>query len=68
MDVSEEFRRHAADCKRMAKSSSDLVEKVTWDQMAKRWIACAEYYSRRPTRFSVRMGSNPQRLRTGPSV
>jgi hypothetical protein len=49
IEVSDHFRRHAAECKRMAKSAHDTIDKATWDQMAVRWLACAEYYSRRPS-------------------
>src|SRR6202521_2593681 len=41
MNPSEEFRRHAAECGRMA-SSRRGSEKATWSEMAARWIACAK--------------------------
>jgi hypothetical protein len=41
MNLSEEFRRHAAECGRMA-SSRRGSEKATWSQMAARWLACAK--------------------------
>jgi hypothetical protein len=28
----------------MASSARDVVDKVTWNQMAERWQACAKYY------------------------
>jgi len=59
IEVSDHFRRHAAECKRMAKSAHDMIDKATWDQMAARWLACAEYYSRRP---SQKGGSRAPRL------
>jgi hypothetical protein len=39
--LSEEFRRQADECKRMA-SSARGDEKGTWGRMAERWLACAE--------------------------
>ena len=44
MDLSDTFRRHAQECQRMASSSRDAADKATWSQMAKRWLACAEYH------------------------
>src|SRR5450755_633095 len=41
VNPSEEFRRHAAECGRMA-SSRRGNEKATWSQMAARWLACAK--------------------------
>jgi ribulose-phosphate 3-epimerase len=41
MNAAEEFRRHAAECGRMA-SSRRGNEKATWSQMAARWLACAK--------------------------
>jgi hypothetical protein len=41
MNPAEEFRRHAAECGRMA-SSRRGNEKTTWSQMAARWLACAK--------------------------
>ena len=28
----------------MATSTRDAADKATWSQMAKRWLACAEYH------------------------
>jgi hypothetical protein len=41
MNPAEEFRRHAAECGRVA-SSRRGDEKATWSQMAARWLACAK--------------------------
>jgi hypothetical protein len=39
----------------MATSTRDAADKATWSQMAKRWLACAEYQR-----------TNNQRLARGP--
>src|SRR5450755_3243696 len=41
VNPSEEFRRHAAECGRMA-SSRRGDERTTWSQMAARWLTCAK--------------------------
>jgi hypothetical protein len=38
----DEFRKHAAECKRMAASTRDAKEKAAWTGLAQRWTACAE--------------------------
>ena len=38
----EEFLKHAAECKQMAKSTRDPTSKATWSQMAERWAQCAD--------------------------
>ena len=43
MDASEEFLKHAAECKRMARFARELQDKVTWRQMSERWLRCAEW-------------------------
>jgi hypothetical protein len=42
MVPSEEFIRHAAECKNMAEFSRDPENKKVWRRMAERWIRCAE--------------------------
>ena len=44
INLSDTFRRHAQECQRMAASARNPVDKATWSQMAKRCLACAEYY------------------------
>jgi hypothetical protein len=44
MNLSDTFRRHAEECRRMVASARNPVDKATWSQMAKRCLACAEYY------------------------
>ena len=38
----EEFRRHALQCRRMARDTHDLESKATWNRLADRWVRCAE--------------------------
>ncbi len=42
MDTPAEFRKHAADCKKMAKVSNDPDTKAVWKRMAERWLLCAK--------------------------
>jgi hypothetical protein len=45
MNPPDEFLRHAADCKRMARFAHDPGDKATWNRMAERWLRCAEWFS-----------------------
>ena len=42
IDPAEEFRKHAADCRRMARAQSNAQAKDSWIRLAKRWDICAE--------------------------
>jgi hypothetical protein len=42
LDTSERFLRFAAECEAMAKSSPTPVSKAVWQQLARRWIRCAD--------------------------
>ena len=42
MNPPDEFRKHAAECMRMAASTRDAKEKAAWAGLARRWSACAE--------------------------
>lgn len=42
MIASIEFRRHAAECSRMAKTTIDRSSKTTWKNLAERWMTAAE--------------------------
>jgi len=41
MTPSAEFRRHAAECSRMARTTIDRTSRNTWKNLAERWIAAA---------------------------
>ncbi len=41
MIPSTEFRRHAAECSRMARTTADRTSKLTWKSLAERWMAAA---------------------------
>ncbi len=45
MIPSEEFLRHANECRRMAKSIDDPRDRALWMRMAERWNRCAELAS-----------------------
>jgi hypothetical protein len=47
MNLSDTFRSHAQECQRIASSMRYAADKATWSQMAKRWLAYAEYYEDR---------------------
>ena len=51
----DEFLKHAAECERMAKFALSPTSKVTWSQMAERWLQCAETATRQDpsTRYSA---------------
>ncbi len=42
MIASTEFRRHAAECSRMAKTTIDRSSKTTWKNLAERWTVAAK--------------------------
>ena len=42
MTPSTEFRRHAAECSRMAREAADKTTKATWKGLADRWLVCAD--------------------------
>jgi hypothetical protein len=43
----------------MASSMRDGADKATWSQMAKRWLAYAEYYEDRRSAFGTRAETRP---------
>jgi hypothetical protein len=47
MDPAAEFRRHAEECRRMARSTAGLEDRATWNQLAERWLACAAQFENR---------------------
>ena len=49
MSPSEEFRRHAAECKSMAGFLHDPNSRATWNSLAERWLRCAERYEQQLT-------------------
>ena len=46
MNPPDEFLRHAADCKLMARFAHNPEDKATWSRMAERWLRCAEWFTR----------------------
>jgi hypothetical protein len=43
MNASEEFRKHAAECKPMAQSTRGRDNKKVWIEMTDRWLVCARF-------------------------
>jgi len=42
MDTPAEFRKYAANCKKMSKVSEDPEVKALWHRMEERWLLCAK--------------------------
>ena len=42
MDHVEAFRRHADECRAMARSTKDPESRATWNSSAERWLHCAD--------------------------
>ncbi|HWK01280.1 MAG TPA: hypothetical protein VNR41_11295 [Xanthobacteraceae bacterium] len=59
MIASTEFRRHAAECKRMARTTIDRDSRATWKSLADRWITAAELAER--AEASMKPGHNAHR-------
>ena len=45
----------------MASSMRDAADKATWSQMAKRWLAYAEYYEDRRSAFGTQAETRHRR-------
>jgi hypothetical protein len=45
MHPPEEFLKHAAECKLMARFAREPEDEATWRRMAERWLQCAELYT-----------------------
>ena len=57
--------RHAQECRRMATSTRDAADKATWSQMAKRWLACAEYHEDEQSALGTRAESRHRKIHVG---
>lgn len=47
MIMSEEFRKHADECRRMAAHTRDPESKAIWEGLAERWDRCAALQNNR---------------------
>src|SRR5215510_8286346 len=56
MDPVAEFRRHADECRRMARGTANLEDKASWNQMAERWLACANQFETRAKAMQTAAG------------
>jgi len=54
MITSDRFLKFAAECKSMAKVSPSPENKAVWDDLAQRWIRCAELMNRQILNDHVR--------------
>ena len=46
MDPAEEFRKHADECRRMARTTVNLQDRTSWNRLAERWLQCADQADR----------------------
>jgi hypothetical protein len=46
MDPAKEFRRNADECRRMSRTTVNPEDRATWNQLAERWLRCADYVER----------------------
>jgi len=60
MNLSEKFRRFAAECEAMSEGAKSPESKATWHGMAARWILFAEMAD---ARYSSKVSTTPRRLR-----
>ena len=44
MSLYDTFRSHSEECQRMADTAQGSQDRESWNQMAQRWLACAEHY------------------------
>jgi len=42
MDTAAEFRKYAANCKKMSRVTTDRGTKALWRRMEERWLLCAK--------------------------
>jgi hypothetical protein len=42
MDMVDEFRKHAAECRQAAESAKDPTDRAQWLRLAGRWESCLE--------------------------
>jgi hypothetical protein len=49
----------------MATSTRDAADKATWSQMAKRWLACAEYHEDEQSTLGTRTESRQRKIHVG---
>ena len=64
MMTSDRFVRFAAECQVMAKFTSSRENRMAWNQIAQRWLRCAELLDRqdsdaRQRRKSAKSRANP---------
>ena len=58
MDLLDEFRKHAGECRKMAKQARTPSDRETWQHMAERWARCAELVEK----DGIAVGTDPASL------
>ena len=59
----EEFLKHARECKLMAKSAYRSEDKAIWTRMADRWRRCAEWFEKQTSAAHEVASTKPHRRR-----
>jgi hypothetical protein len=42
MNLAQEYRKHAHECREMARLTQDLESRAGWGRLAERWLRCAD--------------------------
>ena len=64
MDIAENFLRHAAECRRMARFTRDRETKVVWNRMADRWLMLATKEKARSQQLAQNRAARAQALKS----
>jgi hypothetical protein len=54
MNLPEDFRKNAADCRDLAKEATDPTQKAQWLKLADEWLRVAEASYSRPDAFDAK--------------
>ena len=61
MNLSERFLNHMQECQRMSSTARASQDKANWNQMAERWLVCAEYYEHQQAALETRRAEDRHR-------
>jgi hypothetical protein len=61
MDPVELYRKHAVECRQMAKLLRGAESKASWNRIAERWLRCAEFEQARLTQLRRSDAVEPRR-------
>jgi len=62
MDIVQEFQKHANECRRMSRFTSDRESKAMWNRIAERWRVLMIKEKERVTERGERRAAIPTRL------